>query len=162
MRNELEKLQQENDPEKILISAANALSSKESCSPEELVIVCNALCRAGRATWWRCGCGEILPTSGDIDAFCVKCRQMRSLPNRLSRSPWGLYVRALQQLMPDYWFEKLSEWMKSNQIGEMMESELSNAKTRRIKCIDGMIIDETGDVRGLQWIALPMMDVNGE
>ncbi len=150
-------------------------------------VACRALVVAGRATWWRCDCGEIKPDLGNVDAFCMKCGQMRRLPNRLSRSPWGLYVRCLKRCRPECWFRDLSEWMMSEGLGHedvfegvvlpeaidaggsrvLPEAKAAwgavpteNKKQRKIICIDGMIIEESGEVRGLQWISLPMMMVN--
>lgn len=178
-------------PEEILELVSELLKQGDARA-EDWKTACNALSRAGRATWWRCGCGEIRPDTGEIDIFCTNCGQMRHLPERLSQSPWPLYIKCLRQSMPVTWFEVLSAWMQQEKLGKLEASAVKSyplrpdkagvlpeaiagegscvlpeaiaargamppEKAKIIRCIDGMIIEENGDIRGLQWIALPMM-----
>lgn len=180
-------------PDEKLERVAQLLTQSE-VTADELRAACRILSAAARTTWWQCGCGEIPPNAGDIDIFCTKCGQIRQLPNRLSRSPWPLYIECLKRLKPDFWFEELAEWMRHEKLGECISDEYADnalsaaqvgvlpaaiadegsrvlpqaiaargamppVQKKHIRCIDGMILDNSGDVRGLQWIALPMMPV---
>ncbi len=154
------------------------LQNPEGTDPEIWEEACTTLNQVAHATWWRCKCGEITPKDREIDAFCPQCGHFLQLPERLSRSPWPLYISCLQKRLPDAWFERLSQWMEQQGLGTVIEGDVlpqaigaggsdvlpqaigaggTAPHKRIIKCIDGMNIFESGEIRGLQWIALPMM-----
>lgn len=175
--------------EKIMADVSQMLDEADNgkvISTEQWMMACDDMRRVSQATWYRCTCGVIEPTSGMIDVICPKCGERRILPNRLQRAPWSLYVAVLKHLSPDSWFERLSDWMVQHALGEVVvvrtscrrhrgayspqansdapgdaypsEATDSNAPEmiRQIACIDGMIIRSNGDIGGLSWIALPM------
>ncbi len=100
----------------------------------------------------------------------------------MQRSPWPLYIICLKHLYPETWFDALFAWMKQKypeteikagvcpkDIAGGGSAVLPPAIGARgavphvpnaIHCIDGMIIEDTGTIRGLQWIALPMMPID--
>lgn len=175
--------------EKLMANVSQLLEDAENgsvVSREQWEASCDDMGRAGQATWYRCACGIIEPTSGMIDVICSKCGERRILPNRLQRAPWSLYVAVLKHLAPDSWFERLSEWMVQQALGEVVAVRTpcrrhrgayepqansdapggaypSNATDsaappmiKQIACIDGMVIRSNGDIGGICWIALPM------
>ena len=144
-----------------IFASAESLLRNPDASQGELLSVCNNLVQIGEQTWWRCGCGSIRPDSGEIDVYCSHCKEFRHLPERLSRSPWPLYVQCLMRLMPDTWFDTLENWLCAQGLAHDEHGSETHGHTehsRAIHCVDGMIILDTGEIRGLQWIALPMME----
>lgn len=130
-----------------------------------------------QSTWYRCSCGPISPLSGSIDAICDKCGELRRLPPRLSRAPWPMAIACYQRRNPNGWFEELACRMTADNTGEVEngaypqdsaagggaypaqpDSDAGDASPapRIIRCIDGMIITETAEIKGLSWIALPI------
>lgn len=137
----------------------------------ELLAACKKLVQIGEQTWWRCRCGAIRPNRNKIDIFCNNCNEFRYLPQRLARSPWPLYIQCLMQLMPESWFHTLGNWLfeqglanyetynNDQEVSTLFDAPTTVSKSNRlIACIDGMLILPNGEIRGLQWIALPMME----
>ena len=147
-----------------VFASAESLLRNPGASQGELLSVCKKLVKIGEQTWWRCGCGSIRPDRGEIDVYCSQCKEFRHLPERLSRSPWPLYVQCLMRLMPQTWFQTLGNWLCTQGLvsdergSENREASAYTEHPHAIHCVDGMIILNTGEIRGLQWIALPMME----
>ena len=173
------------DAEDIMSGADALLRSEEAIEPAVWLDVLDALCRAGRCTWYRCGCGEISPASGCVDAFCERCGALRRLPPRLSRSPWPLYLAVLRRVCPEDWFERLAAWGGERHIGQV-EREKGGAYPREaadsgaggasyglmaedargavppgrkmMRFHNDMLVFDDGEIRGLTWICAEMMD----
>ena len=104
------------------------------------------------------------------------------MPERLSRSPWPLYLAVLRRLLPQDWFDVLASWAVAQDLGAL-EAEKGGAYPSEAKDSDaggasycqvdargavppemflrfsnGMQIRKDGDVRGLTWICAEMMD----
>lgn len=134
--------------------------------------LCERLADLAPTTWYACQCGPISPLEGNIDALCPKCGQMRKLPPRRAIALWPLFVKSLCHILPDHWFAYLSRWMLESGLANLesaeknvpygtqkkvgVETECRRERLRYLRCIDGMLIYETGAVRNIQWIALPM------
>ena len=149
--------------EEILSSVAAYTESPETAFNADLLESLGRKCItlldiAAQRTWYCCDCGPVSPLSGMIDVMCPKCGGIRHLPPRLSRSPWPLYIACARRVNPDGWFDALANAMIANKSAEIISSASSDsdASIRVIRCIDNMQIDETGNIRGLAWIALPM------
>ena len=170
------------DPESVLSGAADLLRAEGEIEPAIWREVLDALCLVGRSTWYRCRCGEISPESGMVDAICEKCGELRRLPERLSRSPWPLYVAVLRRLVPDCWFDCLASWALAHGLGaleaekggaypsEATDSDAGGASYRQVdargavppqkilRFSNNMQVHSDGDIRGLTWICAEMMD----
>ena len=107
------------EAEAILSRAAEMLSGDvDQYSQAVWQEMCCKLGEAGRATWWRCNCGAVEPGEIEFDAICGQCGQMHTLPPRLSRSPWALYIPCLRHALGDAWFDRLSAWMAEHHLGQ--------------------------------------------
>ena len=172
----------QSDPEALLAIVGDFLKMPESdFEAEALQSACTSciaiLRRIAQSTWYRCGCGPISPLSGSIDAICDKCGELRRLPPRLSRAPWPMAVACYQRRNPAGWFDDLAVRMAAENTGKLeggaypQDSAAGGAAysvqpnsgagdaspaPRIIRCPDGMIIAESGEVKGLSWIALPI------
>lgn len=191
-REDLKKAIASTDLSGLLEMATTLLDRQEN--PSSLAILCDAIVEGSRATWWRCDCGPISPTSGLIDVICPRCGARRILPDRCAGSPWRVYVKLLERCIGASWFDVLAKWMVEQNLGEVgilhadpqrresmgngaypQDSDVGGSGVlptaiaarggtspahRALFCIDGMRILETREVRGAQWIALPMMPVS--
>ena len=170
------------DPEMLIAAVADFLRIPEN--DDEALALKRAsmtgitiLRQVAQMTWYRCGCGPISPLSGIIDVMCDKCGELRRLPPRLSRAPWPMAVACYRRLNPTGWFDDLSAGMMAEHTGVIESgaypqdsaaggdaySAQPNSgagdippKMRIIRCSDGMIIAENGEIKGLSWIALPI------
>lgn len=110
MRNWSDEIYTGLDAEGCIALIEEALGCVESVPSEFWARSCDALVEVGKSTWWRCHCGVLNPLEGVVDAFCVRCGEMRCLGDRLSRSPWVLYVHCVRRVYAEDWFDRLSSW----------------------------------------------------
>ena len=142
-------------PEARLAWAVGVVEDSSS-EPDLLFQALDELVEVGRSTWFHCRCVSLNPLCGLATAVCGKWGEPRRVGNRLSRSPWPVYVSCLRRLYPD-WFARLGAWMRAYpMLSEDAEVPDSRDGRARLACVDGMVIFEDGEVRGLGWIALPM------
>ena len=143
------------DSESRLAWAVRVVEDPASAS-DLLFQALDALVDVGRSTWFHCRCVSLNPLCGLATAVCEKCGEPRRVGNRLSRSPWPVYVSCLRRLYTD-WFARLGAWMRAYpMLSEDAEVPDSRDGRARLTCVDEMVIFEDGEVRGLGWIALPM------